>query len=146
MNFQQVDGLHQRWPESLFQTATPLLFQNFWIRVRIRVHQIFKFENPTLVQTPTTVIAPTIIYPCFYLRNDPTDSCYCGNWKVTQGSGPVFHKFLTPGPGPKEKRRILPKSNPALRIRCHLWAARQGGLHNRSGRRAALKPGLHIRT
>jgi len=26
---------NQRWPESLFQTPTPLLFQNFWIRVRV---------------------------------------------------------------------------------------------------------------
>jgi len=107
----------QRWPESLFQTPSPLLFENFWIQVRVR--QFFKFENPTPVQTPATVIVPTIIYPCFYLRNDPIDSCYCRNWKVTLG--PVFHKFLTPGPGPKEKHRILPESNPALLIRCHLW-------------------------
>ena len=26
---------HQRWPESLFGTPTPLLFQNLWIRVQI---------------------------------------------------------------------------------------------------------------
>jgi len=59
--------------------------------------------------------------PMFLLRNDPIDS-YCQNWKATPDPGPVFHKFLTPGldPGPKEKRRILPESNPALRTRCHL--------------------------
>jgi len=39
----------------------------------------FKFENPTPVQTPATVIDPSVIYPCFYLRNDHTDSCYCRN-------------------------------------------------------------------
>jgi len=73
-------GLWQRWPESLFQTPTPLLFQNFCIRVR----QFFKFENATPVQTPATVIDQIVIYPCFYLRNDHTDSYYCWNWKVTQ--------------------------------------------------------------
>ena len=36
--------------------------------------------------------------PMFYLKNDYTDSCYCGNWKVTPG--PVFHKFLTPSSDP----------------------------------------------
>ena len=49
----------QRWPESLFQTATSLLFQNFWIQVR----KFFKFVNPTPVQTPATIIHPTVIYP-----------------------------------------------------------------------------------
>ena len=80
----------QRWPESLFQTLTPLLFQNFSIRVR----EVSKFENPTLVQTPAKVIDPTEICPCFHFRNYHTDSCYCWNWKVTPG--PVFHKFFTP--------------------------------------------------
>jgi len=41
------------------------------------------FENPTPVQTSATMIDPTLIYPCFYLRNDPTDSWYCRNGKVT---------------------------------------------------------------
>jgi len=45
-------SVFQRWPESLFQTSTPLLFQNFLIGVR----QFFKFENPTPVQTPATTI------------------------------------------------------------------------------------------
>ena len=77
------------------------------------MRQFFKFENPTPVQTPATIIDPTVIYPCFCLRNDRTDFCYCQNGKVTPG--PVFHKFLTPGPGPNEKRRIQPESTPALR-------------------------------
>jgi len=47
---------------------------------------------------------------------------YCRNWKVAPDPGPVFHKFLTsgPDPDPKEKRRILPESTPALRIHDHL--------------------------
>jgi len=93
-------GAVQRWPESLFQTPTPLLFQNFCIRGRIRVQLFFKFENPFPVQTPVTIIDATVIYPCFYLRNDHTDSCYCRNWKVTLDPGPIFHKFLTPGSDP----------------------------------------------
>jgi len=112
-----ISVLYQRCPESLFQTPTPLLFQNFWIRVR----QFFKFENPTPVQTPATMIDPTEIYPCFYLRNDHTECCYCRNPKVTPDSGPFFPKFLTPGP--KEKLSILPESTPALRIRSHLCFA-----------------------
>jgi len=44
-------------PESLFQTPTPLLFQNFGIRVR----QFFKFEYSTLVQTPATINNPILI-------------------------------------------------------------------------------------
>jgi len=81
---------------------------NFSIRVRL----FFKFENPTPVQTPATIIDSTVIYPCFYLRHDRTDSCYCRTGKVTPV--PVLHKFLTPGPelGPKEKRRILSESTP----------------------------------
>ena len=93
----------QRWPESLFQTPNPLLFQNFWIRVLL----FFKFENTTAVQTPATIIVPTVIYTCSYLRNDHTDSCQCRNGKVTPDPGPVFHKFLTPDGGPNEKRRFL---------------------------------------
>ena len=91
--------LDQRWPESLFQTLTPLLLQYFWIRVRIPVWQFFKFENPTPVQTPAT-IDPTVIFPCFYLRND--------------------HKFLAPVPdaGPNEKHRILPESTLVIWIWC----------------------------
>ena len=56
--------------------------------------------------------------PMFYLTNDNTDSCYCRNWKATPDPGPVFHKFLTLGP--KERCKILPESNPAIRIQYHL--------------------------
>jgi len=117
----------QRWPESVFQTPTPLLFQYFGIRVRIRARQFFELENPTPVQTPATVINATLIYPCFYLRNDHTNSCHCRNWKVTPDPDPVFPKFLTPGPdlGLKEKRRILPESTPVVRSRL-----RQDSLRN----------------
>jgi len=97
------------------------MFQRFWIRVRIRLRQFFKFELPTPVQTPATIIDPTEIYICFYLRKDRPDSCYCQKGKLTPDPGPVFLKFLTPGPGPNENRRIPPDSTPALRIRSHLW-------------------------
>jgi len=68
--------------------------------------EIFKFENPTPIQTPATIFDPSKIYPCFHLRNDHADSCYCRNGKVTPGQ--VFHKFFTPGLDRNEKRRILP--------------------------------------
>jgi len=48
---------------------TPILFQNFWIRIRVRAQKFFKFENPTPVQTPATIDA-TEIQQCFSLRND----------------------------------------------------------------------------
>jgi len=65
--------------------------------------------------------------PMFYLRNDRTDSCYCRNGKMTPDPDQVSHKFLTPvlDTGPKEKRRILPESTPALRIRYHLCIDRR---------------------
>jgi len=77
------------WPESIFQTPTPLLFQNFWFRLQL----FFKFENPIPVQNPATIIDPTIFYSCFCLRNDCTDSCYSRDGKVTPVPGPVFTNF-----------------------------------------------------
>jgi len=50
----EMDGSH-------FQT--PLLFQNFWIRVR----KMFKFDNPTLVQTSDAIDA-TEIQQCFHQK------------------------------------------------------------------------------
>jgi len=45
-----------------------------WCKVRNFAwhREVFKFENPTPVQsqTPTSIIDPTEIYPCFHLRND----------------------------------------------------------------------------
>ena len=119
----------KRWPETLFQTPTPRLFQNFWIRVR----QFFKFENSTPVQTPATIIDPSVIYPRFYIRNDHTDSCYCRNWKVIPD--PVFPKILTPGPDPgiNEKRKILPESTTVIRS----GPTSASELHRRAGRQAA---------
>ena len=118
-----------------FSDRTPLLFQNFGIRIR----QFFKFENPTLVQTPATTINPTSIFPCFYLRNDHTDSCSCRNWKVTLDPSTFFPKFLTPGPDPVRRKNAesyrsrlrLPESGPtsgglvpcsARHVRCNsVW-------------------------
>jgi len=34
------------------------------------------------------------ICPCFYLRNDYAESCYCGNWKVTRIRVRFFTNFL----------------------------------------------------
>jgi len=112
-----VEAKNQRRPEWLRLTPTPLLFQKFSIWIQVRVRQFFKFENPTPVKTPATIINPTEIWPCFYLRNDHTGSCNCRNWKGAPETGPDFHKYLTPGqePGPNEKRRILPESTPASR-------------------------------
>ena len=62
------------------------------------VQQVFKFENPTPVQAPATIMYPTQIYPCIYLRNDYTDSCCCRSSKVTPGL--VYHKFLASNPDP----------------------------------------------
>ena len=44
--------VRQRRPESLFQTPTPLIFQNFWNRMRVQ--KFFKFHHPTPVQTLAT--------------------------------------------------------------------------------------------
>jgi len=54
------------------------------------VKKFYKFENPTPAETPATINEPTVIYPCVYLRNDHTDSCYR---KVTPVPGPVFTNF-----------------------------------------------------
>jgi len=51
--------------------------------------------------------------------------------KSLSDPGPVFHKFLTqgPDPGPNEKRSILPKSTPALRIHGQLcWQPEMSGM------------------
>ena len=54
------------------------------------------------------------------------DSCYCRKQKVTPDPGPVFYKFLTPAPSPKEKRKIQLELTPAIWIRGHLWSVRPG--------------------
>ena len=77
---------------------------------------------PTSVQTPATIDA-TEIQQLFYiwhdLYKDHADSC-CRKWHCDSASRWVFHKFLTPAPGPKEKRGILPKSTLALQVPRHL--------------------------
>ena len=96
----------QRRPESLFQTPTPLLFQNFWIRVWL----FFKFENPTPDQNPVTIIDPIVIYSSICLRNDHTDSCYCRNGKVTSDPGPGFSQIFDSESGSGHERKT---QNPA---------------------------------
>jgi len=68
----------QRWPEPLLQAPTPLLFQNIWIRVWVRL--FFKFENPTLVQTPTKIIDPLH-------KKWPHRLLLMPKWKSDSGSG-----------------------------------------------------------
>jgi len=102
----------------------------------IRVRLFFKFENPTPVQTPAKIIDPTVVYPRFYQRNDRADSCYCRNGKVTPDPGPVFHKFLTPDPGLKEKRR---KKNAEFHFKIHIRIRKQTILTSKS----CLNPKCH---
>jgi len=77
----------------------------------------FKFENPTPVKTLATIINAILIYPCFYLRNGHTDSCYCRNWKVTPD--PVFSNYWI-----RDRIRVRKKyaesCRSRLRIRSHL--------------------------
>ena len=68
-----------------FSDSAPV--PNFFNPVRL----FFKFENPTPVQTPATIIDPTVIYSCFYIRNGHTDSCYCRNGNVTPDPCRVFY-------------------------------------------------------
>ena len=143
----------QRWPELYIQTPTLLLFQNFWIRFRVR--KFFIFENPTPVQTPATIINPTLIDPCFYLRNDHTDSCYCRNWKATPVQVRFFLNFRLRIRVRKENsescrsRLRYSESGPTcascteglagmLHYRTDQWAAHYAGLRKRAGQRVAL--------
>ena len=82
------------------------------------------FMNPTPIQTPATITDPTVIYSCFYLRNDHTDSCYCQNWKVTPDPGSIFHKFLTPRPDPARKKNAESCRNPLQ----NSWSGATSGL------------------
>ena len=61
--------------------------------------------------------------PMFLHKKRPHRLLLLPKWKVTPDPGLFFHRFLTPYPGPKEKRRNLPKSTPAIRFRCHLCCA-----------------------
>ena len=86
-----------------------------WLRSRSKFFNPYPglaILHPTAAQTLAIIVNPPEIYPCFHLRYDHTDSCYCRNGKVTPTTAPVFHSFLTPAPVPKEKRRILPDSTP----------------------------------
>ena len=107
-------GLRQRWPESLFQT--PLLFRNFGIQVR----QFFKFENPTPVQTPVTIINPTLIYPCFYLTNDHTDSVTAEIEKWFRIRVRFFPNFWL---RIRVRKKNAESCRSRLQIRSHLWSA-----------------------
>ena len=63
----------------------------------LRIRRLFRHWMPSI---------QLAIFPYFYLRNDQEDSCYCRKWKVTPDPGPVFRKFLTPGPDPGPKKNV----------------------------------------
>jgi len=81
----------------------------------------FEFENPTSAQDclpstqPKFSNAFTLEMICIKTRQTPATA---ENKKMTPDSGPVYHNFFIQAP--REKRRILPESIPALRIRGHL--------------------------
>jgi len=81
---QLISCLLQRWLESLFQTPTLLLFQNYWIRVQ----QFFKFENLTLVHHRSNRILAM-----FLLKKWPPRLLLLPKLKSDTGSGPGFHKL-----------------------------------------------------
>ena len=60
-------------------------------------------------------------FPMFLPKKWPHRLLLLPKRKIDSGPGPVFHKFFTPDPGPKEKPRILPESTPVIRIWSHLW-------------------------
>ena len=119
----------QRLPESLFQTPTALLFPKFFNPgpdTGPAILQIWESDSCSdsgynhrsnrnlLMSLPKKWLHRLLLLP---------------KWKSDSGSGPDFHKFLTPGPGPgpgpKEKRRIQPESTSAFRRRSYLcWLAR----------------------
>jgi len=103
----------QRLLESHFQAQTPLLFPKFWIRIRVRVGNFFKFENPSLVQTPV-IIDATDIQQCVYLKK----------WRLQRPHRLLLLPKMSSdsGSGSENKRRILMESTPALRIRGHLYS------------------------
>jgi len=70
----------QRWPESLFQTPIPLLFQNLKIRIRVRIRKFFKFENATPLQTPAA-IDPTGNLPEMSTDQDWIGLNFLENWR-----------------------------------------------------------------
>jgi len=91
----------QSWPESRFQTPTPVLFQNF----RIQLRRLFKFENATHVRTPKPSLR-TKLTSCLKLF-PYANSCYCRKWKVTPGpekkQDPAGVDSSTPDPWPPQQ-------------------------------------------
>jgi len=118
--------LNKRWPESLFQTPTSLLFKNFWIRVRIRIRirLFFKFYESDSYSDSGNNHRSNRNLLMFLLKKWPHRLLLLPKLKSDSGSGFDFSQiFDSPTrSGPKEKRRILPESTPELLIRCHLWS------------------------
>jgi len=113
----------QRLPGPIFQTPTPLLFQNFWTRIWVQVQQFFKFGNRTPVQTLVTTINATQIYLCFYLKKWPHRLPLIPTLKLTPGPGPFFSRIFDSGSVFWSERKT---QNPAgvysgTRIHGHLW-------------------------
>jgi len=75
------------------------------------------FDIPTPVQTPATIIDSAVIYPCCYLWNDHTDTCYCRNWKVTSIRVRFFPNFWLQV---RVRKKNAESCRSRLRIRSHL--------------------------
>jgi len=91
--------LHQKWPESLFENPTPLLFQNIFIRPGSGIFQIW--ESDTCSKSGYCRSNRNL--PMFFLKKWPRRLLLLTKLKVTPDPGPVFHNILTPGPDPKQK-------------------------------------------
>jgi len=95
-------------PNTSFSHFFRLRLQNFSIRIR----QFFKFENPTPVQTPATIINPTLIYPLrldfcplpmFSRRKCPPRLLLLSKLKSDSGSG--FSQIFDCGSGSASERK-----------------------------------------
>ena len=121
-----ISAMDQRWPESLFRTLTSLLFQKFGIR--IRVLQFFKVENPTPVQTPSTIINITLIFPCFLLKKWRHRLLLLLKLKSDSGSGSVFFQIFDSGSEEKTQNPTGDESGYPDPVPPLPWTRRAAGL------------------
>jgi len=107
-----TSGAHQRWPESFFR---PLLFLNFWIRVRY-ILQIW--ESDSCSESGYNHQSNRNL-SMFLPRKWPHR--LLPKWKSDSGS--CFSQIFDSGSGFERKSRMLPESTTVTRIRSHLLRA-----------------------
>ena len=101
----KITAWPQRWPESLFQSPTPLLFKIFESAsgssnfTNLRIRLLFRLRLQSSINRHL---------PMFLLQKLPHRLLLLPKSKVTPD--PVLPEILTPGP--KQKRRSLPESTP----------------------------------